>query len=46
MKSLKILLAALFLATTPFIITACEQEGPVEESMEEVGDDIDDATGN
>ena len=46
MKSLKVLFIALTLATTPLIITACEQEGPVEESLEEVGDEIDDATSN
>lgn len=44
MKSLKVLLVAFALLTVPFTIIGCEQEGPAEESLEEVGDEIDDAT--
>jgi len=43
MKLLKILLLGAFFASTPLILTACEQESQLEEGVEEVGDEIDDA---
>lgn len=44
MKTLKTALFALFMLSTPFLVTACEQESSLEEGVEEVGDEIDDAT--
>jgi hypothetical protein len=34
----------LFLASTPLLLSACEQESALEENMEEAGDEIEEAT--
>lgn len=44
MKVLKIILMGFFLTATPLMLTACEDESALEEGVEEVGDEIDDAT--
>lgn len=46
MKQFKLFILALCLIGTPLMITACEQESDVEEAVEEVNDEIDDATIN
>lgn len=44
MKALNLVLLAAFLIGTPLMITACEQQSPLEEAAEEVSDEVDDAT--
>lgn len=44
MKILKIMMIGMFLASTPILLTACEDESALEEGVEEIGDEIDDAT--
>lgn len=44
MKILKIMMIGMFLASTPTLLTACEDESALEEGVEEIGDEIDDAT--
>ena len=46
MKAIKLFMLGLFLVGTPLFMTACEQESSLEEGIEEVGDEIDDATTN
>lgn len=46
MNILKLIMLGLFAFSTPVILAACEQETPAEETMEEVSDEIDDATTN
>ena len=46
MKILKIFIMGLFLASTPMMLSACEQQSDLEEGIEEIGDEIDDATTN
>lgn len=44
MKLLKIMMMGVFLAGTPVLLTACEDETVFEENMEEAGDEIENAT--
>lgn len=44
MKVLKYIFLGAFLMATPLALSACEQQSPIEEGLEEVGDEIDDAT--
>ncbi|WP_293959475.1 hypothetical protein [Sneathiella sp.] len=44
MKVLKMMLMGFVLVAAPLALSACEDEGPVEEAVEEVTDEIDDAT--
>tara|TARA_R100001143_G_C3237250_1_gene77448 strand:- start:128 stop:265 length:138 start_codon:yes stop_codon:yes gene_type:complete len=44
MKLLKMMMMGVFLAGTPVLLTACEDETQLEESMEEAGDEIENAT--
>lgn len=46
MKIIKVFLMAIFLASTPLLLTACEDESSLEEAAEEISDEIDDATTN
>jgi outer membrane lipoprotein-sorting protein len=46
MKFLKMSLFTLALLAALPALSACEQEGPVEENLEEMGDQIEDATDN
>jgi|TARA_A100000164_G_C21385907_1_gene530832 hypothetical protein len=46
MKYLKLILACLFLASTPLMLSACDKNSDLEEAAEEVSDEIDDATTN
>lgn len=53
MKIFKLILMGVFLASTPVLVTACEQDSALEnaaedidEGIEEVQDEIDDATTN
>lgn len=40
MKFLRIFMLAAFLLSTPAMITACDQDGPVEDSLEEMEDSV------
>ena len=40
----KLILLSIFALSAPFALAACEKESEVEEAVEEVGDEIDDAT--
>jgi hypothetical protein len=44
MKTLKMVLAGFVIVSAPLVLTACEQESPLGEAVEEVTDEIDDAT--
>jgi hypothetical protein len=44
MKLIKLMLLGVFLAATPLLMMACEQESDLEEGIEEIEDEIDDAT--
>ena len=44
MKLLKLLLLGVFLTSAPMALSACEQESELEEGVEEIGDEVDDAT--
>ena len=44
MKILKRMLMGFFIVSAPLTLTACEEENPVGEAVEEVTDEIDDAT--
>lgn len=44
MKFAKMAFFALFIMSAPFALIACEDESALEEGVEEVGDEIDDAT--
>lgn len=44
MQYLKMLLLGLAFVSTPLVLSACEDESALEEGVEEVGDEIDDAT--
>lgn len=46
MKILKIFMLGIFLASTPMILTACDDNSSLEEGAEEISDEIDDATTN
>lgn len=46
MNILKLAMLGLFMFSTPFVLAACEQESSFEEGVEEVEDEIDDATTN
>ena len=46
MKLFKIFVFGFLLAVTPLALTACEDQGPLEEAGEEIDDEIDDATTN
>ena len=44
MKFLNVLLLGTFLVSAPLMLTACEEQGPLEEGVEEIEDEIDDAS--
>ncbi|WP_340151168.1 hypothetical protein [uncultured Sneathiella sp.] len=44
MKALKMMLMGFVLVAAPLALSACEDESPVGEAIEEVTDEIDDAT--
>ncbi|MDF2368223.1 hypothetical protein [Sneathiella sp.] len=44
MRVLKTMLVGLFIVSAPLVLTACEDENPVGEAVEEVTDELDDAT--
>lgn len=44
MKLLHLIMAGLFLFSAPLLLSACKEESPVEEAVEEVQDEVDDAT--
>ncbi len=44
MKVLKMMLMGFFVVSAPLALTACEEENPVGEAVEEVADELDDAT--
>lgn len=44
MKFLNIMLLGAFLVSAPLMLTACEEQSSLEEGVEEVGDEIDDAS--
>lgn len=46
MNLLKILLLGTFMISGPILLTACEEQSPVEEAAEEAADEIDDHTSN
>lgn len=46
MKLSKLILLSAFALTMPLLLSACERESSVEEAIEEVSDEIDDATTN
>ena len=46
MNLLKMMMFGLFMLTTPLMLSACDQNNSAEEAVEEIGDEIDDATTN
>jgi hypothetical protein len=44
MNILKLMMLGLFMVSTPLMLSACEQESQLEESVEEAGDEIEEAT--
>lgn len=46
MKLIKLAIVGICLASTPALITACDQNNSLEEGVEEIADEIDDATTN